>query len=134
MTDPLAQPADRTGDRPRQVSWAAILLVVFGSLSLMLAMRLLSIANDEADLPAWISWLIYGQFVLAGVQILSGVFVYHGRPWARTVATVVCGINLGGAVLSLVSGAIVPAITSAVVNVALLRLLRGSEVTAWCDR
>jgi hypothetical protein len=134
MTDPLAQPADQTRDRPRQVSWAAALLVVFGGLSLMLAMRLLSVVNDEDDLPVWVYGLVYVQFLLAGFQILSGVFVYIGRAWARRLAMVICGINLVGAVLSLVSGAIVPAITSAVVNVALLRMLRSADVAAWCER
>jgi hypothetical protein len=134
MTDPQARPADQIRERPRQVSWLAALLVVFGGLSLMLATRLLSIVNDESDLPAWVYVLVGVQFLLAGAQMLSGVFVYIGRAWARRVATVVCVINLVGAVLSLVSGAIVPAITSAVVNIALLRLLRSTDVAEWCDR
>ena len=133
MTDPVAQPADQTRERPRQVTYAAILLVVFGGLGLMLAMLLLSAVNAEGDLPGWVYGLVFIQFALSGVQILSGVFVWLGKSWARTVATVVCSINLVGAVLSLVSGAIPQAITAGVVNIAVLRMLRGREVTEWCE-
>lgn len=133
MTDPVAQPADQTRERPRQVTYTAILLVVFGGLGLMLAMLLLSAVNDEGDLPGWVYGLVFVQFVLSGLQILSGVFVWLGKSWARTVATVVCSINLVGAVLSLVSGAIPQAITAGVVNIAVLRMLRGREVTEWCE-
>ncbi|GIJ60868.1 hypothetical protein [Virgisporangium aurantiacum] len=133
MTDPVAEPADQIRERPRQVTWTAILLVVFGGLGLMLAMLLLSAVNDEGDLPGWVYLLVFVQFVLSGTQILSGVFVWLGKSWARTVATVVCSINLVGAVLSLVSGAIPQAITAGVVNVAVLRMLRGREVTEWCE-
>ncbi|GAA0932684.1 hypothetical protein GCM10009557_94840 [Virgisporangium ochraceum] len=134
MTDPLAQPADQTRDRPRQVNIVSVLLVVFGGLSLMLAMLLLSIVNNESDLPPWIYVLVYGQLLLAGLQILSGIFVWLGKAWARTAAMVVCGINLVGAVFSLVSGSIFQAVTAGVVNIALLRLLRSTEVTDWCER
>lgn len=134
MTDPVAEPADQTTrERPRQVSMTAILLVVFGGLGLMLAMLLLSVVNDEDDLPGWVYALVYTQFLLSGAQILSGIFVWLGKAWARTVATVVCSINLVGAVLSLVSGAVLQAITAGAVNIALLRMLRGREVTEWCE-
>lgn len=134
MTDPLAQPADQTRERPRQVTMVSVLLVIFGALSLMLAMLLLSIVNDESDLPGWLYVLVYGQFLLAGLQVLSGVFVWLGKAWARTAAMVVCAINLVGAVFSLVSGSIFQAITAGVVNIALLRLLRSTEVIEWCER
>jgi hypothetical protein len=128
--DPLARPAR---ERPRQVTWASVLLAVFGGLGLMMAMLLLSIVNDESDLPGWIYALVYGQLLLSGAQILTGVFVYLGKSWARTTATVICSINLIGAVLSLVSGAIVQAITGAAVNIALLRMLTSSDVKEWCE-
>ena len=130
MTDPLAQPADQTRERPRQVTIASVLLVIFGGLSLMLAMLLLSIVNDESGVPAWLYVLVYAQFLLAGLQVLSGVFVWLGKAWARTAAMVVCVINLVGAVLSLVSGAIPQAITGAAVNIALLWLLAREEPSA----
>jgi hypothetical protein len=128
MTDRI----DQSQERPRQVWIASILLVVFGGLGLLLAMMLLSIVNDTAGVPGYAYGLVYGQFILSGLQILSGIFVWLGRPWARTVATVVCVINLVGALLNLVSGAILPAITGAAVNIALLRLLRGNVVAEWC--
>ena len=132
MTEPVAQPDHQTRERPRQVTITAILLVVFGALSLMLAMLLLSVVNDE-DVAAWVYGLVAVQFLLSGAQILSGIFVWLGRAWARTVATVVCSVNLVGAVLSLASGAVPQAITAGAVNIALLRMLRGRDVTEWCE-
>jgi hypothetical protein len=128
MTDPVLPRI-----RPRQVSLSAILLVVFGGLGLMMAMLLLSVVNRETDLPGWIYLLVYAQFLLSGLQILSGIFVWLGRAWARTAATVVCSINLVGAVFSLFGGAFLQAITGAVVNIALIRMLRGEDVREWCD-
>jgi hypothetical protein len=133
MTDPVAQPADQLRERPRQVTMTAVLLAVFGGLGLMLAMLLLSVVNNEDDLPGWVYGLVFVQFLLSGAQILSGIFVWLGRSWARTVATVVCSVNLVGAALSLVSGAFLQAITAAAVNIALLRMLRGRDVTEWCE-
>lgn len=134
MTDPVAQPSDRSRERaPRQVWWASILLAVFGGLGLMLAMLLLSVVNNEDDVPGWVYGLVYVQFLLSGLQILSGIFVWLGKAWARTAATAVCSVNLVGAVLSLLSGAFLQALTTAAVNIALIRLLRGREVSDWCD-
>jgi hypothetical protein len=128
--DPAVQPVRH---RPRQVTMTSVLLAIFGGLGLMMAMLLLSIVNDESDLPGWVYVLVYGQLLLSGAQILSGVFVYLGRSWARKVAVVICVINLVGGVLSLFSGAILQAITAAAVNIALIRLLTGNEVTEWCE-
>lgn len=134
MTDPAVQPTDRSRERaPRQVWWASILLAVFGGLGLMLAMLLLSVVNNEDDVPGWVYVLVYVQFLLSGLQILSGIFVWLGRRWARTAATVVCSINLFGAVLSLLTGAFLNALTTGAVNIALLRLLRSREVAEWCE-
>lgn len=129
MTD--ADPEILPRQRPRQVTWAAVVLVIFGSISLMRAMLLLSIINDEPDLPRWIYGLVTVQFLLAGAQTLSGIFVWLGKSWARTVATVVCSVNLVGAVFAL-AGDIVQAITTAAVNIGLLWLLRRPEVGDWC--
>jgi hypothetical protein len=128
--DPLPR-AER--DRPRQVTIASVLLAIFGGLGLMMAMLLLSIVNDESDLPGWIYALVYAQLVLSGTQILTGVFVYLGKAWARRTALVICGINLLGAVLSLATGQFLPALTAGAVNIALLRMLRGSDVVEWCE-
>jgi hypothetical protein len=133
-----ADPVVRSGaeparDRPRQVTIVSVLLAIFGGLGLMMAMLLLSIVNDEGDLPGWIYVLVYGQLLLSGAQILTGIFVWLGKSWARTVATVICGVNLVGAVLSVFSGAFLQAITAAAVNIALIRLLRSNEVAEWCE-
>lgn len=128
--DPAVQPVRY---RPRQVTVTSVLLAIFGGLGLMMAMLLLSIVNNESDLPVWIYGLVYAQLLLSGAQILSGIFVYLGKAWARKVAVVICGINLAGAVLSLFTGAILQAITAAAVNIALIRLLTGSDVAEWCE-
>ena len=134
MTDPVAQPRDRSQERaPRQVWLVSILLAVFGGLGLMLAMLLLSAVNAAGDVPGWVYGLVYVQFGLSGLQILSGIFVWLGKAWARTAATVVCSINLVGAVLSLLSGAFLNALTTGAVNIALIRLLRSREVADWVE-
>jgi hypothetical protein len=130
MTDPATQPVR---ERPRQVWIASILLAVFGGLGLMLAMLLLSVVNNEPDVPGWVYGLVSVQFLLSGLQILSGIFVWLGRQWARTAATVVCSINLVGAVLSLFTGAVLQAIITGAVNIAVIRLLRSREVAEWCE-
>ena len=128
--DPALRPVRQ---RPRQVTIASVLLAIFGALGLMMAMLLLSIVNDESDIPGWVYVLVYTQLLLSGAQVLTGVFVYLGKGWARRVAVVICAINLVGAVLSLFTGAILQAITGAAVNIALLRYLTGAEVREWCE-
>jgi hypothetical protein len=128
--DPAVRPVRH---RPRRVTMTSVVLAIFGGLGLMMAMLLLSIVNDESDLPAWIYVLVYAQLLLSGAQILSGIFVYLGKAWARKMALVICGINLVGAVLSLFSGVILQAVTAAAVNIALVRLLTGTEVAEWCE-
>jgi hypothetical protein len=134
MTDPEAPPRDRSQERPPGKVWlVSILLAVFGGLSLMLAMLLLSAVNNENDLPGWVYGLVFVQFLLAGLQILSGVFVWIGKAWARTIATVVCSINIAGAVLTLLSGGVLNGLVTMSVSIGLIVLLRHREVSDWLE-
>lgn len=122
--------------RPRQASMAAILLIVFGGLGILLALLLLSLVSDEASHgsaePGIVYALFYGQLILSAAEALSGVFVWLGRGWARTLAIVLCSINILSGVLSLFTGVAIQAIIGAVINIALIRLLASSEVGEWC--
>lgn len=134
MTDPAAQPRDRSQERaPRKVWLVTILLAVFGGLGLMLAMLLLSAVNTAGDVPGWVYGLVFAQFLLSGLQILSGIFIWIGKAWARTAATVVCSINLVGAVITLLSGAYINALSTGAVNAGLIALLRSQEVADWVE-
>jgi hypothetical protein len=130
-----AYQAPRT--RPRQATVAAVLLIVFGALAILLTFFLYSLLSDAEDhgeeVPA-ISWgLVYLQFALSGTQIVSGIFVLRGAWWARLLGIVLCGINLVGAVVNLVSGAVLPAIIAIILNVALIKYLMNEDVREWCD-
>lgn len=76
---------------------------------------------------------MYLQFALSGTQIVSGIFVLRGAWWARLLGIVLCGINLIGAVVNLVSGAPLPAIIAIALNVALIKYLMNEDVREWCN-
>ncbi|GAA3396348.1 hypothetical protein [Cryptosporangium minutisporangium] len=124
--------------RPRKATTAAVLLIVFGGLGLLFALLVMSFVNDSADhgqSMAGIAYvLVYAQFALSGTQIVSGVFVWQGRDWARVLAIALCSLNIVGAAVTLISGAVFQALLAVALNVALIRALNDDDVRAWCDR
>lgn len=137
-TDVQNNPEPTRPSRPRQITVLAVLLTVFGLLGILAAALLMSIISDSADtgrsVPAVLYLLGYAQFALSATLALCGVFVWQGRSWARVLAIALCSVNLVGALVTLISGAVFQAIAGFAINVALIRLLTGSEVQAWCDR
>jgi len=124
--------------RPRQATTAAILLVLFGALGIVMAFVLRMVVSDSTDhgqsVPAVLYVLVYAQFALSATQAISGVFVWQGRSWARGLGIVLCWVNIAGGVVSMFTGAVVQAITGIGLNLAMLRLLSSEDVREWCDR
>ena len=122
--------------RPRQGTVAAVLLVVFGLLGLGIAWLLLVVLNDQADHGESVNGvlyaLVYGQFVVSAAQVGSGLFVWQGKSWARTLAIVICSLNILGGVLSLFSGSFLQAIAGIALNAGLIRILNRPDVRDWC--
>src|SRR5205807_2387966 len=118
--------------RPRQAKTAAVLLVIFGVLTLAVTSLLLSVVNDQSDhgeaVNPFVYGLAYGQFVFSVAQVTSGLFVWQGRAWARTLAVVLCSVNILGGVVSLISGNVVQAIVSIALNGGLISILNGDNV------
>lgn len=115
-----------------------VLLIVFGVLGVLASFLLLSVVNDTAghgrSVPAMLYVLVFGQFFLSATQAVCGVFVRQGRNWARVLAIVLCSLNILGALVSLLTGAVLQAISAFAINAVLIRLLTDYEVQAWCDR
>jgi hypothetical protein len=125
-------PRWRTG----KVWTASIVLVVFGVLGLLLAGFLLAAANDEVsrggDVPGVSYALVYIQVGLSALQVASGALLWLGVRRAFGLATFICMINIFGNILLLFTGTFLQAVVGLVVNVALLKLIRGDEVAEWC--
>jgi hypothetical protein len=113
-----------------------VLLIVFGALGTLLATVLLSeVAEDaghgmDVGAAAYLAgWL---QLVVSGAELASGVFLWRGRAWARVVATVVCGLNILGALVVLVQG--VPlALPGIGINIGLIAVVNARETADWCE-
>jgi Co/Zn/Cd efflux system component len=129
--------AEAREPRPRQVKVATVLMVLFGILGLFVTWLLLSVLNDDADhgetVKGGLYTLCYLQFALSSLQIISGVLVWQGRPWARYLAITLCSINIAGDVFSLAAGARLQAISGVAINVGLIRMLMRYEVVDWCS-
>jgi len=123
--------------RPRQATIAAILLMVFGLLAILVALVLLSTINDAVDhgesVNSVLYVLVYGQIVLSGAQIASGALVLTGKPWSRVLAVALCSVNILGGVVSLISGAVLQAIVAIAINGGLIGLLNRDDVRDWCS-
>ena len=135
MTDE-AEPVPRR--RPGRVVLAAVVLVVFGALTVVNGWALQRIADDSAahgqSVPAVLYGALYLQYALGLGQIVSAVFVWQGRHWARILAIVLCSVNILLALLSLAAGALYLGCLGILVNAALIRMLTLDEVTDWCGR
>jgi hypothetical protein len=133
-----AGPTQVDRPRPRKATTAGVMLIVFGALSLLLGLLLLSLLNSDKNNGNTVSSAFYGaaylQMVLSVAQIVSGVLVLQGRSWARVLAIVLCGLNLLGDLVSLFSGAGFQGILGVLVNIGLIRLLVNDEVVEWCRR
>lgn len=119
--------------RPRPVWVASVLLTAFGLIGVVFAwVSEASLgAHGEAVKPA-LRALLYIQLVLSAAQAGSGLFLWQGRNWARVLALLLCGINIAGGVITLLSGAL-GAIVGIAVNVVLIKMLRDGEVWDWCN-
>jgi hypothetical protein len=148
MAQPGLHPQDDSGSlsghgggsalrrRPRQATIAGVLLIIFGALAILVALALLATVNDATDHGESVSGilyvLVYGQFILSAAQIVSGIFVLVGKPWARVLAVVICSLNLLGGVVSLVTGNFLQALFGIVINGALIATLNRNDVRDWC--
>ncbi len=124
--------------RPRQLVLAAVILVVFGALTVVNGWALQRLVDDSVahgqSVPGVVYGALYLQYVLGLGQILSAVFVWQGREWARIVAIVVCSVNILTALLSLVAGALYLGCLGILVNAGLIRILTLRDVVDWCRR
>ncbi|BCJ55700.1 hypothetical protein Asp14428_71750 [Actinoplanes sp. NBRC 14428] len=124
--------------RPRPVKTLAILLGVFGVLGLLIAFVLMAAINDSSghgqSVPILLYVLFFVQFALSTAQTASGVFLWRGRSWARTLAIALCSVNIVGGLVSLATGAIFQAVAGIAINIGLIRLANNDEVQAWCGR
>jgi hypothetical protein len=116
----------------------AVLLVIFGVLGLLLSVVIFAALRDDAAggviVPAPGYMLAGITVVVALAQVVSGVFLFRGREWARLLAITVCAINLISGVISLASGAVTQAVLGVVVNIAFIAGLNHYEVKIWCRR
>jgi hypothetical protein len=116
---------------------ASIALAVIGLLGVATAWLLLSLLGSESDHGQTVNQglyaLCYLQMALSAAQIFSAVFVWQGRLWARALALVLCGVNIFGAVISLLSGAELQSIPGVAFNAVLIRTLMGNQVVEWCE-
>jgi uncharacterized membrane protein (DUF2068 family) len=121
--------------RPRQVKIASILMAVFGTLGLIVSALLWVVLAEDAshgrESPVWLYALLAAQVLVSASQVVSGVLIWQGVAWARNLAAVICGLNIAGGVLTLVTGAALQAVVGIVVNIALIRLLYHQDVTDW---
>jgi hypothetical protein len=124
--------------RPRTVIIAVAVLVGLGLITLVGNVFLLSLVNDGANrgrsVASIVYELFYGQILLSPLHIISGIFLWSGRSWARHLAIAVCSVNIVGGILGLVSGSVSQSLTGIVVNIVLIRLLVYPPVVEWCRR
>jgi MFS family permease len=137
MADPMADPSGRRMRRPREVKVAAILLAVLGVLGLLLAWLVLTLLdndrNDGQSVADGYFMLVYLQFALSGLQVVSGVLLWRGSRVGRVLGIVLCVVNVLGAIGTLASGAVAQAIFAAALNIGLIRMLADEEVGYWIE-
>jgi hypothetical protein len=123
--------------RPRRVTTISTVLMAFGVVGLLDAGVLLFVFTDAADhgrsIPLFLYGLCFLQFALSATQVVSGVFVWRGRSWARITAIVICAVNVLGAIAFIFFGAVPQGCLTMVVNIAIIGFLANNEVTNWCD-
>jgi len=122
--------------RPRRATTVSVLLIVFGALGLLLGALLLALNNHDRNNGETVSSALYLaaylQLAFSGAEIASGVLVLQGREWARVLAIVLCGLNVLGGVISLVSGGGGSGIVGMGLNILLIRMLFNPDVVEWC--
>ena len=133
---PASAPVPAPAPRPRQATTASVLLCIFGLLGALGSLVLLSALNNDADHgqsdPGILFVICYLGLAVSCLQIFSGLFVWQGKRWARTLAFWLCALNLLGAVVSLFSGGAVQAVVSVLLNIVLIRMVANDEVDWWC--
>ncbi|GAB7052457.1 hypothetical protein [Catenuloplanes indicus] len=121
--------------RPRQVKLVSVMLAVLGALGLVVSVALIALLGEEAgrgsDVPAWSYALLIAQLVISAVQIVTGILIWRGVAWARTAAAAICGLNVLGGVINILTGAALQSILGIVINIALIRLLFHDDVNDW---
>lgn len=135
---PLSAPDAQEARRPREVWIASILLVVFGVLGTLLSLILFGFLREDDSHGAEVSGLAYG-FVFLGLalalaEVVSGIFVFIGREWARRLAIAICALNAVSSLFTLASGSVLQVITGLAINIGIIVTLTKYEVSNWCRR
>jgi hypothetical protein len=134
---PSAEPPAPRMTRPREVKIAAITLAALGVFSLLLTWLVLSLLDNDRNHGQAVSdgyfILVYVQFALSGLQVVSGVLLWRGSRLGRVLGIVLCLVNVLGAIGTLASGAVAQAIFGAALNIGLISLLANEEVGYWVE-
>lgn len=81
---------------------------MFGVLGGLFGLLIVASVRDDvahgADADPIVVALAAAQVLMALAEVVSGVFPWIGRSWARVVATVVCAVSLVSGVLLLLQG------------------------------
>jgi hypothetical protein len=111
--------------RPTLVRVISALLVLVGLAAAVVDAGLLTVFRSAlgADPGAFTVGAVGVALVLAVAQAASGVAMYAGRAGARRAAIGICGLNIVAAVVTIVAGAGLAAMTGIALNVVILALL-----------
>jgi hypothetical protein len=126
---------DKYSRRPREATVAGALLIGVGLL-IMVAVALefegvrSRVYHGAAAGAQQAYALLAIQFILSGTQTASGIFLLHGKEWARRTAITICIVSLLGGIIAFFNG-FFQAIVGVVINIALIVMLRRYEVSDW---
>jgi hypothetical protein len=132
MTDP--QPDEHVeftyrGPRPGSIAGAALILIGFGVLAIIITLYALSELDGSGDGIYYGIWS--AQLAFSAAQVVSGVFVWRGDPWGRTLALGICSVSLFLAVIVLFTGSAIAALVAFLINGAALALLSRPDAKEW---
>lgn len=123
--------------RPGLASFGAIALIAIGALGVLYTLFAFSQLHAAAQEGLEVDGVEYGiwfvQLAFSVVQIISGIFLWRGREWARVLGLVFCWLNLVGGIITLFTGAIVPAFIGLAINGGVIAALTRPDVRDWAQ-
>jgi hypothetical protein len=117
---------------PGQVIAVSIVLVIRGALGLLLTYATLQ-ALPLHPVASWIPDALWFSMGFAIAQIVSGLFLWLGKPWPRVLALAVLALDIVlGLFIMMVTNPSCPGFSGIAVDVAIIAMLSRTAVREWC--